>query len=235
MKMYNYDVSKLDDTTYRIEDDIVRAFLLLGTSRALLIDSTNGSGDLLSLVRELTELPVTLVNTHADADHTGCNAQFPAALMHPAEYMYYAEMARPGFAGPEPVQDGELVELGSRTLEVILVPGHTPGSIALLDYNRRVLYSGDSVSSTPVFIFGRMRSLPALIVSLERLYARRGCFDVIHASHGELPLPPEQIRRQLGCARRLLAGELEPQEPPFDIPAKMYLHSGAGFFYDGGR
>ena len=41
-----------------------QAFLLEGSEKALLIDGLSGVGSLKAFVRELTELPVTLVNTH---------------------------------------------------------------------------------------------------------------------------------------------------------------------------
>lgn len=230
MKRHGYEIRQIDGETWSIEDDFVRAFLLVGEEQALLIDSTNGTGDVRAVIGELTDRPVLLVNTHADADHIGCNAQLDSARMHPAEFAYYAVMKKPLDPAPLPVWEGEIIELGAREVEVIHVPGHTPGSIALLDRRRRALYCGDSVSTTPVFIFGEMRSLPALAVSLERLWARRGEFDTLFPSHGESSPDTTQIKRQLDCARRLLSGELCAHAAPPDIPAKLYFSDGAGFF-----
>lgn len=41
--------------------------------------------------------------------------------------------------------DGELIDLGGTVLEVLHLPGHTPGSVALYDRARAELYSGDVV------------------------------------------------------------------------------------------
>jgi glyoxylase-like metal-dependent hydrolase (beta-lactamase superfamily II) len=41
--------------------------------------------------------------------------------------------------------DGDVVDLGDRTLEVLHLPGHSPGSIALLDRDAATLFSGDVV------------------------------------------------------------------------------------------
>jgi len=43
------------------------------------------------------------------------------------------------------LQDGNRIDLGSRTLTVLHLPGHTPGSIALLEETSGVLYSGDVI------------------------------------------------------------------------------------------
>lgn len=41
--------------------------------------------------------------------------------------------------------DGDRIELGGTVLEVLHLPGHTPGSLALFDRDRGELYSGDVV------------------------------------------------------------------------------------------
>jgi len=43
------------------------------------------------------------------------------------------------------LQDRERIELGGRTLSVLHLPGHTPGSIALLEEITGVLYAGDVI------------------------------------------------------------------------------------------
>jgi glyoxylase-like metal-dependent hydrolase (beta-lactamase superfamily II) len=43
------------------------------------------------------------------------------------------------------LRDGEQIELGGRTLEVILTHGHTPGSLSLLGRGRRLLLTGDTL------------------------------------------------------------------------------------------
>lgn len=135
-----YEVIQISENSWRIEDGFVRAFLFKGESRALLVDSTNGSGNLRKVVGELVgNLPVMLVNTHADSDHIGCNGQFEEAYMHPAEFAYYAEKRRKGDALPKTLLDGEIIDIGRRQFEIILTPGHTSGSIVLLDRENRIL------------------------------------------------------------------------------------------------
>lgn len=225
-----YEVIKISNKSWRIEDDMVRSFLFDGDDRALLVDTGFGNGNIRTIVEELTDKPVMLVNTHADEDHTGCNNFFNRAFMHPSEYSYYYE-SRPADAPASPLWEGDVIELGSGRFEVILIPGHTPGSIALLDRENRVLLSGDTITETPVFMFGKMRSVNAYIHSLEKLLRMSESFDTIYPSHGPFPIGRDSIEKLIAGAEKLLKGELEPQEPPFELPAKMYAADGAAFFY----
>jgi len=222
---------KISERAYRIEDNGVRALLFIGDARALLIDTGLGSaGSLKAVVESLTDKPVTLVNTHADFDHLGNNAEFGPAHMHPAEMTYYFQTAKPD-ACVTPLWEGDVIDLGGLAFEVILIPGHTPGSIVLLDRENRILISGDSVSGGPVFMFGEMRNFCAYIASMEKLIGMLGAFDTIYPAHGPFPVPASQVEKQLAAAKKLIAGELSAQEPPMEIPAKMYEHDGAAFFY----
>jgi glyoxylase-like metal-dependent hydrolase (beta-lactamase superfamily II) len=45
------------------------------------------------------------------------------------------------------VDEGDLVEIGDFSFEVLHLPGHSPGSIGLLDRSHRILFSGDAVYS----------------------------------------------------------------------------------------
>lgn len=222
----------MGDNTYCIEDNMVRCFLFIGTERALLVDAGFGGDDrsLRQLVEPLTDRTTQLVITHADPDHIGAAAEFDAVYMHISEVERYTEMAHS--TGPRiiPLEDSSELDIGGRRFEVLHVPGHTRGSIALLDREGRLLVAGDSVSGMPVFMFGEGRDLDAYLTSMKKLSALKDAFDVIYPAHGTLPLPPEQIDKLIAAGEKLRAGALSPQEPPFPMPAKMYVYDGAGFY-----
>ena len=125
-------IIKIDDDTWRIENDGVRFFLLKGKEKALLVDSGMNVKGVREMAEHLTDLPIVLLNTHGDIDHVGGNDEFPSFMMHPSEAAnYYGMQKRIGII--DPVYDGDIIDLGDRKLEVMLTPGHTPGSIMLLD------------------------------------------------------------------------------------------------------
>ena len=90
------EIIQINEKTWRIEDDGVRLFLLAGTEKALLIDSGMNLNNAREIASGLTDLPLALLNTHADRDHIGSNEQFDAFFMHPAEEPVYRRSGKPG-------------------------------------------------------------------------------------------------------------------------------------------
>ena len=60
-------------------------YLVLGKERACVIDTMNGYNDLYKTVRGITDMPLTVVNTHGHPDHIYGNVFFDEAYMHPAD------------------------------------------------------------------------------------------------------------------------------------------------------
>ncbi len=224
-----YEIIQIDRDTWRIEDSGVRCFLLAGREQGLLIDSGRTLVNARDIAAELTDLPLSLINTHADADHVAGNGKFPSFRMHPAEESNYRRGGRPGEIIP--VQEGDLLDLGGRTLEIIHLPGHTPGSIALLDRERRVLISGDPIQDGRIFMFGPFRDMRAYVGSLEHLRLWSGRFDEIWPSHASIPVAPALIEKLHDGALAVLNGEVagRPEEVfgkrilAYDIGCAVFL------------
>lgn len=71
-----YKVEKLDGY-YRIgSPEAVFCYLIVGTEKAMLIDTGYCYGNLKGAVRSVTDKPLIIINTHGHCDHTGGNAQF---------------------------------------------------------------------------------------------------------------------------------------------------------------
>ena len=205
-------IIQIDEASWRIEDGMVRCYLLAGTERALLIDTGMTLKNAREIAEGLTDKPVELLNTHGDPDHIGGNAAFPRVYMHPAEEPNYRAF---GGAGEiVPVHEGDVLDLGGRPLEVIELPGHTPGSIALLDRSRRALISGDLISTGHIFMYGPGRDMRQYLASLRKLQRRVAEFDAIWPAHASFPVEPAQIGRLALGAERIIAGQVtwEPNE-----------------------
>ncbi len=226
-----YSAKEIYSGFWDIDEGGVRSFLVVDNEEALLIDTGFGRGDLAALVHEITDKPVRVLNTHADGDHTGCNGSFGSIYMHPAEYDRYCFGRDVRTDCLHPVWEGDVICAGDYRFEVILIPGHTPGSIALLEKSRRFLISGDSVQTGAAFMFGQGRNLPAYRDSIKKLMARRGEFDTVHPSHGELNVPADMLDDIYEASGKLLAGELEGRDPGRQMPCKLYEYKRAKFLY----
>lgn len=206
--MENNDIQiiQINENSWRIENAGVRFFLLTGGEKALLVDSGMTVRNAREIAASLTDLPLELFNTHADRDHVGSNGEFDRFYMHPADEAQYRQG---GGAGELiPVQDGDVLDLGGRRLRVIGLPGHTPGSVALLDEAARVLISGDPIQQGTIFMFGKARNLRDYVESLRRLSREhRDQIDEIWPSHGVFPVGFDTVDLVLDCGEKLLRGE----------------------------
>lgn len=230
MKQDVFETIEMEPGFFRIENGGVRCFFIEGDDRAMLVDTGFGNGDLRSLVQSLTKLPIFVVNTHADGDHTGCNHQFQEIWMHPAEFDYYAQKGNT-CDNLHPLWEGDTLSLGKWNFEVLLIPGHTPGSIALLDREHEILISGDSVQTGTIYLFGPGRNLPSYIASLHKLEQIRDSVREILPSHGQIPVSPNTISKLLEVAPKLLAGEYAGQPDPHGRPCQEYDCGVAKFLY----
>jgi len=222
-------VIQIDEKSWRIEDNGVRSFLFAGTEKALLVDSGRGTGNIKEVVEGLTKLPVMLVNTHADGDHLGCNKLFEKAYMHPAEFDRYHQAMGREFAA-EPLWEGDIIDLGGRCFEVLLIPGHTPGSIALLDAENKILIGGDSVQAGTIYMFGAGRNIDAYIYSMAELANMRESFDTIYPSHGAFPVDAGIIDGLITGAEQIRDGKIKGEKAD-DRPADLYDAGVAKFLY----
>lgn len=198
---------RINENTWRIEDNGVRFFVLAGEKEALVIDTGMNTPDAKAIAEKLTSLPLRLINTHADPDHISGNEAFGEFMMDEAERENYFVIHRKT-GNLVPVRDGDRIDLGGRILLVIGNPGHTPGSIALLDVGARVLYGGDAIQDGRIFMFGERRDLKKYVESLENLLAVHGGeFDTVYPSHGSIPVAPELITKLIAAAKDILAGK----------------------------
>jgi glyoxylase-like metal-dependent hydrolase (beta-lactamase superfamily II) len=133
-------VGPMDNNAYLLRDT--------QTGEIALIDAANDAGTLLGLIGDMPL--ATIITTHQHFDHHAAlrevqQATGAATVAHPED--------APGLPIPvtRPVQHGDTVHVGTATLSVIHLRGHTPGSIALLyDGNGELsgsphLFTGDSL------------------------------------------------------------------------------------------
>ena len=201
-------MKQLFENTWAELDLGVRIFLLAGKERALMIDTGMNGLNVRALAAAHTDLPCLLLNTHADRDHISANAQFETVYMHPSEMAFYRNVQN-GRGTVIPVFGGDVIDLGGRELEIVHLPGHTPGSVSVLDRKNRCLIGGDPIQEDGnIYMFGPQRDFGAYIASLRRL-ERRDDFDWIYPSHGNEKVSRSVIAPLTEGARKILAGEIQ--------------------------
>ena len=132
-------------------------YVVAGKERAMVIDTSVGLSNVREEAGKVTDLPLICVNTHGHGDHVGGNWSFDRAWMNLADLpLFEASLTWPEVQAAirrfdlrypdfEPIEDGQVFDLGGLTLEALYLPGHTPGEIVLLDWQDRILFSGDGI------------------------------------------------------------------------------------------
>ena len=242
---------KLNDSVYHIyESNGTYCTLVIGSERALLIDTGYGCSDLSRTVSSLTDRPVVVANTHGHFDHTQMNCFFPATYIHKDDakllkknvnaaykygfYVLYLSKAprearrqfrkTVALKPPKPsfIKDGDAIDLGDTTITVIESPGHTKGSVCFLDEKNRFVYCGDSVSNHVWICLKESLRLPVYLGSLERLRTLIDDSYRIVASHSDVPLNYAVLPRLIDCVKRVDVGKSTRYVHPYCKKSYLY-------------
>ena len=213
-----YTIARRDRTVYRAEPvfpgvrmirdaDNDKMFLVVGRTRAVLIDSGQGRGALHdSLAPDIGDRPLDVVFTHNHGDHIGQADQFVRESME-----YIGEEDRPALvqrlraAGiPEATIDahvramteGQTIDLGDRTLTLYQAHGHTPGSLVVLDEPSGILFTGDAFGSNNPIVpdsaymqLGTSLPIDRYLDAVLRLRAKlHGRVTAVLTGHNDRPL-----------------------------------------------
>ena len=88
----------------------------------------------------------------------------------------------PGAVPTRVLEEGDTIDLGNRTFEVLHLPGHTPDSIGLWDESRGMLFSGDAVyAGEPILDTTPTSDIPAYLATMKRLLELP--VEVVHGGH----------------------------------------------------
>lgn len=144
----------------RIEDfDLDKMYLVIGRARAVLIDAGwDETGDLPALCEELSGgLPVDLLIAHGHPDHIGQAQRFlergcRVYAPHADADALASLGCRLDFARIHDLRGGMEFDLGGAALRAYDAPGHTPGSVVLLDAQTGDLFSSDAFGSNRRYV-----------------------------------------------------------------------------------
>ena len=221
----------------------VISYLILGSDQALLFDTGMGMSRISAVVRELTTLPVTVLNSHTHYDHIGGNAEFERILAIDSDFtrghasgvghdVVHGEVTADAFCRAPPAgfdtasyairpfvisetaRDGARIELGGRTLQVLQVPGHTPDAVAVLDSAAGYLWTGDTFYEAPIWLWFPETDWAAYGRSIDRLAGLAPDLNRVFGAHNTPIAEPAQLTRLQQAVADIKAGTARWEDRP---------------------
>ena len=227
-----FTIDQVDESTYIISEyhhwEETHCYLLIGSERALLIDTGLGVCNIYEQVRRLTNKPVAAVATHIHWDHIGGHKYFPEFYAHEAELDwlngkfplplqavknmvadrcelpedfcingYAIFQGKPGRL----LDDGDTIDLGGRTIQVLHTPGHSPGHLCFWEDEKGYLYSGDLVYEGTLFANYPSTDPQSYLTSLEKIALLP--VKQLFPGHHSLNISPELVVKMRDAFRRL--------------------------------
>lgn len=220
-----FTVRQIDDKTYAISElghwEKVHSFLLLGESKAALIDTGLGIDSMKRITDQLTTLPIDVLTTHVHSDHIGSHGEYPRIFVHEDEESWLtngivglsieqirANTARdisiptPKSFNPDTytpftgkptglLKDGDVIDLGNRKLMIYHTPGHSPGHIAIFDETNGYLFTGDLLYDETPIYAFYPTTNPVDLVNSLEKITGIPNINIIYGSHNSLGITPD--------------------------------------------
>jgi glyoxylase-like metal-dependent hydrolase (beta-lactamase superfamily II) len=242
-----FEIYKVAAKTYAIyephQSEEVISYLILGQQKVLLFDTGMGISDIKKVVRELTKLPVIVLNSHTHNDHVGGNWEFTTIYSMETPFSERnakgsredaQEEIQPGeICGPPPpsfdpkayrtrpwnitryIHDDTTIDLGGRTIEVLATPGHTPDAISLYDRANELLFTGDTYYPAPIWLYRPETDLDDYAKSIQRLADVVPHVKIVLGAHNVPVAPPSVLADLVQAFADLRAGKAacKPDKP----------------------
>ena len=225
--MENWFLTKqIDKNTFVISEpkhwEETNCYLLIGSEKALLIDTGLGISDISAEVRKITDKPIIAVPTHVHWDHIGGLWNFPEFCVHKLEtdwidgnFPLSNEFVRKMivkdnnlthvinvdnyavFQGKPSgiLKDEDIIDLGNRKIRVLHTPGHSPGHICFFEEETGYLFTGDLIYKGTLFANYESTNPEKYLESVQKiakLYVKR-----IFPAHHKIDIYPEMILKVL--------------------------------------
>lgn len=213
----------------------VISFLVVGNERALLFDTGLGIGDMRRVVDGLTDLDVVVLNSHTHYDHIGGNHQFDTVYAADTDYTrrralgstpedvagFFTEgwvwkdlpanvdkatFRSEPFDIDRTVNDGDVIDLGGRQLEVVMVPGHAPDALCLLDRENRIIFTGDTFYLAPLYTHLEGSDFERYADSAARLAGLRDAYDHAYTAHNVPVVDGDYLVKMADAFRAIQSG-----------------------------
>ena len=163
-------------------------YLVEGETKAILIDAGTKIKNLDKLVAAIDYFPEIYIN--------------PADTVGIPEFM-------PNYKGKVCfLEDGEILDLGGRILEIVFTPGHTPGSTTFVDKDAAYGFSGDSFGSGNLLLGV---DFSTLISTCKKMSAVIEKYDIkyLYPGHyfGMNKETPQRVKDLITMSEEILSGK----------------------------
>jgi glyoxylase-like metal-dependent hydrolase (beta-lactamase superfamily II) len=206
-------------------------YLVEGKDKAVLIDAGTNIKDLNKIVSAITNKPVMLVATHVHPDHTGSSINsFPEIYINPADTDLIPRFMGNYQGVVKYLKDEEIIDLGSRQLEIVFTPGHTKGSTTFIDKKAGYGFSGDSFGTGLLLLsenfstfIATCKKICSIMEDNKIRYLYTGHFD----GNNMETLP--KISDMLALSQNVLSGKIKGKANPDDRFGLNLVVEGKGY------
>ncbi len=259
-----WSIEKIRENVWYVNESGLNAmYLVKGSKCSAVIDTGTGIGDFRREAEKILGMPYVVIITHGHVDHAGGIGQFETVYIHEkdmeaakkislAERQDYIMRMEAADAIPKgkvtidacmqneekaqmiAIKDGDVIDLGDKKLVIFEFPGHTNGSICILDAADRILFSGDSMNDTELITADaedRRALLEDWYQAGVRMLQMQDRYDLCGGGHCLISI--ENAEKIVECGRLALNGTLVPEkikihffDAPFYIYEDMFLYNG---------
>ncbi len=228
---------------YNYEETI--AYLIIGNKKALLFDTGMGMDSISLVVKELTQLPIIVLNSHTHFDHIGSNHEFSEILAMNTSYTRanaangYTHLQVRNEVTPEAfcntrlpqldtaayythpfkvskfIDDNHIIDLGNRRIQVITTPGHAPDAICLFELKTGYLSTGDSFYIGPIFLFDEATDLKVYRRSINKMAVLASKASRVLPAHNIPVVDPAEVMKAQKAFSRIEARKIEGKPGDF--------------------
>jgi glyoxylase-like metal-dependent hydrolase (beta-lactamase superfamily II) len=254
------NVKPICDDVYLLDElGGTNCYLVVGAGKALLIDCGTGFADLRGTVEDITSLPVEVIATHGHVDHIGGAGAFESIYIHKDDTAFInriqftvpmrriftlgaGDAKRQGARAGDvkrgkyktrfiPIDESFSLDLGGKEIKIKHTPGHTKGSIAVIDETDKIIFSGDNVCDALWLQLPGCLSVEEWLPSAQWLYEMSKSYD-IYWGHRTPKLESEYILQVINWGKEILG---KSRKNAFISKTVQYPDRPDGIIYRTGR
>ncbi len=249
------------------EDSALVIGLVVGEEKAALIDSGMGvfGSELRDVVNSLTDKPIVNLLTHGHPDHIGGSVLFEEVYMNERDDDQIPRLAKEGRLGDvkmfshndekvlayarehcldcsgfqyKNLRDGDVFDLGNVKLEILALPGHSLGSVAVLNRKDNYCFAGDAFSDhVPASSVASLEAFQEMADGIRRFMEQVPENAALYHGHWLRNITWEIIRDEQACAQELADRKTEYDEDVYMPIApvknqKKHMHGSVWISYN---